>query len=131
MKLLPYFSDWRQVAFGGLLDGISAAAVSDVLTPPTGERFFPQTVRVLAVLDGDITSEDLTLSLGAKDLNAVEAWSLPQVADIRTLPDDDETKVVSILRFHSLHSAAIRLALESAIAGGGTAKFYVSFEGEQ
>jgi hypothetical protein len=133
-RLSSPFANFTQISFANSLNGINAAAVSDALLPASyfagsmSEQYFPPTAYVLVRLEGVITSAEVAVSIGITDANDVEGWSVPQVAEIRALPDGDGTKVVSLLSFKTLYAKSLRVALESAIAGGGAVKIYLAFE---
>ena len=132
-KLMPWYADFTQAPFDGGLDGITSASISDAILPHVSDRYFPPFVHVAVVLDGAVTNTDVTVSLGVIDLQVVldgggPFWTVPATQEIRTIPDD--SVVAGRFTFQTLRAASIKIALESAITGGGSAKLFIAFTEE-
>jgi hypothetical protein len=125
---MPWYADFSQVPVGGLLAGITAASICDPITPHAGDRSFPPYLRVLVILTGVVTSPDVTISIGITDQHGTTGWTPGVTQEVRTLPGG--VVVVGMFTFPTLQAAAISVALESVIAGGGTAKLYTAFTEE-
>jgi hypothetical protein len=77
---------------------------------------------VLAKFTGAITNTDIQISVGLSDENGIEVWSAPQSLTLRTLPGG--AVVADMAVFSVFRSQHVRIALESAITGGGTVALY-------
>jgi hypothetical protein len=82
---------------------------------------------VAVELTGTITNTSITLSVALTDENNVTVWSAPMVAAVRTLPGG--VKVADLLFFDIFRVNQAKIALESAITGGGTATVRYAFAG--
>lgn len=131
-RLNSFYADWKQAPISNALTGVTAASISDVLTPAStpsyevGYPYYPRAMRVAVELTGTITNTELAVSLGITDQNDVTFWAVAQTQEVRTLPD--ASKVVGIFVFDTLHATSLRVALETAITGGGTAKLFYCFQ---
>jgi len=136
-RLTPLLGNWQQAKFSGSTNGVTNAGVSDALTLAaeaailTGVGYFPRSMRIAAVFDGNITNADISLSIVITDsiLNTptlITASSEAQTQVVRTLPGGGP--VCGIFVFDTLNASSIQIALESAITGGGTVKLYYCFQ---
>jgi hypothetical protein len=125
---MPWYADFNQVPVAGSLVGITAASIADAITPHAGDRSFPPFLRVLVIFTGAITNADITISIGITDQNGKTGWTPGVTQEVRTLPGGGV--VVGMFTFPTLQGAAINIALESAITGGGSVKLYTAFTEE-
>jgi len=102
------------------LAATSAADISDpIVAVNTG------CVLVNLVFTGTVTNTSVNVSVGLIDDNGVIGWSAPLAAAVRTLPDT--SVVADFLVFDTFRAKSIVIALEDAIAGGGTVDVMYSF----
>lgn len=98
------------------LSGVTAATISTEIAQ-TAQQSGPLLI-IKPKLNGTVSNATLTFSISIKDENGEETWSATQVSTLRTLPD--ATKVAPFLVFNVYRSQHIKVALETAVTGGGT-----------
>lgn len=105
------------------LTAITAATTSAVITTDAGQ--LRQFLLVQITLSGTITNTTLDVSVGAVDEGSVESWLAKKTVQVRTPPGG--TKIAEMAVFDIANAKNVKIALETAITGGGTASVLYAF----
>jgi hypothetical protein len=96
------------------LVGVSSPEISNIIEQPDGASW--SHIFILIEPSEGVSNTAITFSLAVVDPNDTEAWLSQQIVVLRELPD--ESKIVDLIVYETMHAKRFRLALESEITGG-------------
>lgn len=100
----------------------TAAATSTAVTSDSSVR---KQIALQVTLTGTVTNTTLDLSVCTIDDNGVESWQAKKTVAVRTPPSG--SKIVDLAVFDIYGVLSVKVALETAVTGGGTASVLYAF----
>jgi hypothetical protein len=106
------------------LINVTAASISEEIIQVGGTWPY---ITILIALTGTVSNTEIPVSIGVIDDNDVIGWTPNTVLAVKTMPDG--TKVVDLGVVSTYKSARLKVALQAAISGGGSATVKYAFLG--
>lgn len=112
------------------LNSLTASSLLAVTTAGTSAAISSDSsvrkqLAVQVALVGTITNVTLDLSICTIDAAGIESWQPKKTVAVRTPPGGSKVAELALFEVYGVLSA--KIALETAITGGGTATLYYSF----